>query len=93
MRIDLWFLLLLAAAPGAYAWWSGRAIRRAIDDPALPELLMARLRRVVQVTLVVIIASAFMTAPTGFSLVALFGVLAALAAVLRARRRRAGQSI
>jgi len=84
MRIDLWFLLLLAAAPGAYAWWSGRAIRRAIDDPALPELLMARLRRVVQVTLVVIIASAFMTAPTGFSLVALFGVLAAQYPIRRA---------
>ena len=71
------FLLLLAAAPATYAWWSGRAMRRAIDDPALPELLLARLRRIVQVTLVVIIASAFLAAPSGFSVVVLFGVLAA----------------
>jgi len=84
MRVDLWFLLALAAAPAAYAWWSGRAIRRAIDDPTLPELLLARMRRIVQVTLVVIIASAFMTAPTGFSLVALFGVLAAQYPIRRA---------
>ena len=71
------FLLLLAAAPATYAWWSGRAMRRAIDDPALPELLLARLRRIVHVTLVVIIASAFVTAPSGFSVIVLFGVLAA----------------
>jgi Zn-dependent protease with chaperone function len=84
MPVDYWFLLLLAAAPGAYAWWSGRAIRRAIDDPALPELLLARLRRIAQVTLVVIIASAFMTAPSVFSAIALLGVLAAQYPVRRA---------
>jgi Zn-dependent protease with chaperone function len=77
MRVELWFLLLLAAAPATYAWWSGRAIRRSIDDPTLPELLLARQRRLVQVTLVAIIASAFVTAPTGFSLVVVLGVLAA----------------
>src|SRR5215203_7383241 len=84
MRADLWFLLLLAVAPGAYAWWSGRAIRRSLDDPALPELLLARQRRIVQVTTVAIIASAFMTAPVGFSIVALFGVLAAQYPIRRA---------
>ena len=78
MRIDLWFLLLLAGAPAAYAWWSGRAIRRSLDDPTLPDLLLARQRRMVQVTLVAIIASAFVAAPVvGVSIVALFGVLAA----------------
>src|SRR5215203_934079 len=84
MRADLWFLLLLAVAPGAYAWWSGRAIRRSLDDPALPELLLARQRRIVQVTTVAIIASAFMTAPVEFSIVALFGVLAAQYPIRRA---------
>ncbi|MFL5617828.1 MAG: M48 family metalloprotease [Gemmatimonadaceae bacterium] len=84
MRVDRWFLLLLAATPAVYAWWSGRAIRRAIDDPALPELLLARVRRIVQVTLVVIIAAAFMTAPAGFSVVVLFGVLAAQYPIRRA---------
>jgi Zn-dependent protease with chaperone function len=84
MRVDHWFLLLLAAAPAAYAWWSGRAVRRAIDDPALPELLLVRLRRIAQVTLVVIIAAAFMTAPSVFSAIVLFGVLAAQYPIRRA---------
>ena len=74
----LWtFLALLAAAPALYAWWTGRAVRKAIDDPALPELLLARQRRLVQVTLVAIIASVFMSAPTGFSLLVLLLVVAA----------------
>ena len=73
-----------AAAPAVYTWWSGRAIRRSMDDAALPELLLARQRRIVQVTLVAIIASAFTTAPTGFSLLVLLGVLAAQYPVRRA---------
>src|SRR3954447_20551438 len=84
MRIDFGLLLLLAAAPAAYAWWTGRAIRRSLDDPALPELLQARQRRVVQVTLVAIITAAFMTAPMAFSLVALLGVLVAQYPIRRA---------
>jgi Zn-dependent protease with chaperone function len=78
------FVLLLAAAPATYAWWSGLAMRRAIDDPALPELLLARARRIVQVTLVVIVASAFLAAPSGFSVVVLLGVLAAQYPIRRA---------
>jgi len=77
MGVELWLLVPLAAAPAIYTWWTGRAIVRSIDDPALPELLLARQRRIVQVTLVAIIAAAFSTAPTGFGLVVLLGVLAA----------------
>ena len=77
MGVELWLLLPLAVAPAIYTWWSGRAIRRSIDDAALPELLLARQRRIVQVTLVAIIAAAFTEAPTGFSLLMLLGVLAA----------------
>ena len=72
-----WFVASLAIAPAAYAWWSGRAIQRSIDDPALPELLLARQKRLVHVTLVAIIASVFMSAPTGFSLVVLLFAVAA----------------
>src|SRR5687768_16810655 len=77
MMVLWWFMALLAVAPAAYAWWTGRAIRRAIDDPALPELLLAQQRRLVQVTLVAIIASALMSAPTGISIVILLAVVAA----------------
>ena len=84
MRIDLWFLLLLAAAPAAYTWWSGRAIRRSLDDPTLPDLLLARQRRMIHVTLVAVIASVFVTAPLAFGLVAVLGVLAAQYPIRRA---------
>jgi heat shock protein HtpX len=74
----LWgFIALLAAAPAAYAWWTGRAIRRSLDDPALPELLLAQQRKLVQVTLVAIITSALVSAPTGFSILVLLLVVAA----------------
>ena len=74
----LWsFLVPLALAPAVYAWWTGRAIRKAIDDPALPELLLARQRRLVHVTLVAVVASVFMSAPTGFSLLVLLLAVAA----------------
>ncbi|HKP14991.1 MAG TPA: M48 family metallopeptidase, partial [Gemmatimonadaceae bacterium] len=84
MRVDHWFLLLLAVAPAAYTWWSGRAIRRSLDDPTLPDLLLARQRRIVQVTVVAIIASAFTTSAAAFTLVALLGVLAAQYPIRRA---------
>src|SRR5687768_11135154 len=74
----LWgFITLLAAAPAAYAWWTGRAIRRSLDDPALPELLLAQQRKLVQVTLVAVITSALVSAPTGFSILVLLLVVAA----------------
>ena len=84
MRVEYCFLLLLAGAPGGYAWWSGRAIRRSLDDPTLPDLLLARQRRIMQVTVVAIIASAFMASAVAFTLVALFGVLAAQYPIRRA---------
>src|SRR5687767_11494669 len=71
------FIALLAVAPAVYAWWTGRAIRKAIDDPALPELLLAQQRRLVMVTLVAIMSSALMSAPTGFSILVLLLVVAA----------------
>jgi Zn-dependent protease with chaperone function len=79
-----WFVASLAIAPAVYAWWSGRAIQRSIDDPALPELLLDRQKRLVMVTLVAIIASVFMSAPTGFSILVL---LLAIAANYPVRRR------
>ena len=69
--------VLLALVAPAYAWWSGRAVRRSIDDPALPELLLERQRRLTQVAVVVIIALVMMSAPAALSFAVVFGVLAA----------------
>src|SRR5215210_7373953 len=77
MRADQWMMVLLAAVPAVYAWWSGRSLRRSIDDPALPDLLLARQQRVMQVTLVVIIAVALLPAPTGLGIVIVLAVVAA----------------
>ncbi|HKH94665.1 MAG TPA: M48 family metallopeptidase [Gemmatimonadaceae bacterium] len=77
MLIILWMQALLAAAPVAYAWWSSRAIARSLDDPTLPDLLLARQRRVAQVALVVIIALVMQSAPAGFSVAVVLGVLVA----------------
>ena len=45
-----WRLLALAVAlaPGVIAWWSGRRLILLLNDPALPERLLARKMRVVQ---------------------------------------------
>ena len=43
------FASLIAIAPGAYSWWTGRSLVGRTDDPALPELLMARQQRLVPV--------------------------------------------
>jgi Zn-dependent protease with chaperone function len=51
------FVALIALVPGIVAWWTGRRLTRMVDDPALPELLMARRQRV---TLFVAIALATM---------------------------------
>jgi len=40
---------LVASVPGAVAWWTGRGLQRQMEDPALPELLMARQQRLVLV--------------------------------------------
>jgi Zn-dependent protease with chaperone function len=77
MRADHLMMVLLAAAPAVYAWWSGRSLRRSIDDPALPDLLLARQQRVMQVTLVVIIAGALLPTPTGFGIAIVLAVMAA----------------
>lgn len=40
---------LAALAPGITAWWTGRQLARSIHDPTLPELLLARRQRTLQV--------------------------------------------
>jgi heat shock protein HtpX len=48
----MWTLacLALAALPGVVAWWTGRRLLARRDDPALPERIVARSTRLVQVT-------------------------------------------
>lgn len=41
-----WLLpAIIALAPGAYAWWTGRALATRADDPELPDLLLAHKNR------------------------------------------------
>src|SRR5919197_1026083 len=40
--------LLLAVAPGSYAWWAGRRLVRLKSDPTLPERFLGRRSRVLQ---------------------------------------------
>src|SRR5215831_11142815 len=39
-----------AVLPGLVAWWTGRRLERSLEDPALPELLLARRQRVNGIT-------------------------------------------
>jgi len=41
---------IAAVLPGFAAWWTGRAVVKHLDDPALPELLFARRQRLTTVT-------------------------------------------
>ncbi len=43
------FVVLVALAPGVASWWSGRRLEGATNDPALPELLLARSQRIVPI--------------------------------------------
>src|SRR5215467_15989505 len=40
---------VVAAVPGVTAWWTGRQLLARRDDPALPERILARATRLVQV--------------------------------------------
>jgi Zn-dependent protease with chaperone function len=51
--------VLVALAPGFHAWWTGRALLARVDDPAFPELLLARFQRRVQVIATAGIVSVF----------------------------------
>jgi Zn-dependent protease with chaperone function len=42
--------LVVAVVPGVVAWWTGRRLLARRDDPALPERIIARANRIVQVT-------------------------------------------
>ena len=59
MTLLVLIVALLALAPGLHAWWSGRALLRRVDDPAFPELVLARAQRRGQVTIAAAIVSAF----------------------------------
>lgn len=50
MTSSLLLALALALAPAALCWWSGRQLARRLDDPALPELLLAQNQRLLKVT-------------------------------------------
>lgn len=49
--VNMWTFvsLAVAAAPGVVAWWTGRQLLARRDDPALPERIVARANRLVQV--------------------------------------------
>ena len=43
--LSLPLIILVAVAPALIAWWTGRGLLARADDPALPELLLDRQRR------------------------------------------------
>jgi len=49
--VNMWTFvsLAVAAVPGVVAWWTGRRLLARRDDPALPERIVARANRLVQV--------------------------------------------
>src|SRR4051794_31801641 len=49
----------LSLAPATYSWWTGRRVLRSLDDPALPELMLARARHTTRVVCAAILASSF----------------------------------
>jgi Zn-dependent protease with chaperone function len=51
--------VLVALAPGLHSWWTGRALLARVNDPAFPELLLARFQRRVQVIATAGIVSVF----------------------------------
>ena len=54
--------LVAALVPGLAAWWTGRALVRHADDPALPELLLARQQRLTAIAAVAGVAVALLSA-------------------------------
>ena len=57
---------LLALTPGIYAWWTGRALLKRLDDPAFPELLLARGQRRIHVAVAVAVVSPVIPGGYGF---------------------------
>ena len=53
------FAFMLALAPGIHAWWTGRALLGRVDDPAFPELALARAQRRGQIAATALVLSAF----------------------------------
>jgi Zn-dependent protease with chaperone function len=56
--------LVVAAVPGVVAWWTGRRLLARRDDPALPERIVARANRLVQVTAASIVVLFFVSPHT-----------------------------
>jgi heat shock protein HtpX len=57
---------LLALAPALVSYWTGRAILARVDDPALPELLLGRQRRMSRIVLGGAIALGVLAGPSLF---------------------------
>lgn len=51
LAVPSFLAVLLALAPALVSWWTGRGILARADDPALPELLLERRRRMNQIAL------------------------------------------
>lgn len=58
-------LIAIALAPAAVAWWTGRRLIRLREDPALPELLLARQQRVMMVGWLAVVIMIFINDLTG----------------------------
>jgi Zn-dependent protease with chaperone function len=52
--------VIVVLAPGLHAWWTGRTLLARIEDPAFPELLLARMQRRGQIAAAAAVVSAFM---------------------------------
>jgi Zn-dependent protease with chaperone function len=50
---------IIALAPGMHAWLTGRALLTRVDDPAFPELLLARAQRRGQIAVAAAVVSVF----------------------------------
>jgi Zn-dependent protease with chaperone function len=50
---------VLTLAPGLYAWWTGRDLLGRLDDPAFPELLLAREQRRSHIIVAALVIPAF----------------------------------
>src|SRR5687768_7969888 len=82
---------IIALAPGIYAWWTGRALLARVDDPAFPELLLARAQRRGQIVATAAVVSAFLPGTHWFWTFPLF-VVALLVGSFPFRRMLYGET-
>ncbi len=87
----VYLAIVLALTPGVYAWWTGRALLSRVDDPAFPELVLARGQRRIQIAVAVAVTSAFIPGSHWFYTFPLFA-LSTLAGGFPFRRALYGES-